>query len=160
MLRARLFRLEPTRHVLFLNLHHIAADGWSVGVLLRELGSLYEAFFNGHFPDNPVMPGVIQIEAMGQAGALLAILSGAEVGDGRAIYVATISECKFRKPIVPGDVLELRARVVKQRMGMWKLQCEVWTDGEMASEALVTATAAPAATKKELPPGLPEPKYG
>jgi 3-hydroxyacyl-[acyl-carrier-protein] dehydratase len=119
-----------------------------------------EAFFNGHFPNNPVMPGVIQIEAMGQAGALLAILSGADVGEGRAIYVTTISECRFRKPITPGDLLDLRARVVKQRLGVWKLQCEVWIDGTMASEALITATAAPAATKKEVPPGLPAPKYG
>jgi 3-hydroxyacyl-[acyl-carrier-protein] dehydratase len=119
-----------------------------------------EAFFNGHFPNNPVMPGVIQIEAMGQAGALLAILSGADVGDGRAIYVTSISECKFRKVVVPGDVLELRARVVRQRLGMWKLQCEVWVDGALASEALVTATAAPAATQKEVPPGFPAPKYG
>jgi 3-hydroxyacyl-[acyl-carrier-protein] dehydratase len=118
-----------------------------------------EAFFNGHFPGNPIMPGVIQIEAMGQAGALLAILSGADVGEGRAIYVATISDCKFRRPVVPGDQLELRARVVKRKLGMWKLECEVWVDGAIASEALITATAAPAAIKKELPAGLPAPKY-
>ena len=119
-----------------------------------------EAFFNGHFPNNPVMPGVIQIEAMGQAGALLAILSGAQVGEGRAIYVTSITDCRFRKPVVPGDLFDLRARVVKQKLGIWKLECEVWIDGEKASEALITATAAPAATKKELPPGLPAPQYG
>ncbi len=119
-----------------------------------------EAFFNGHFPNNPVMPGVIQIEAMGQAGALLAILSGADVGEGRAIYVTSITDCRFRRPVVPGDLMDLRARVVRHRLGMWKLECEVWIDGALASQALITATAAPAAGKKALPEGLPPPKYG
>jgi 3-hydroxyacyl-[acyl-carrier-protein] dehydratase len=117
-----------------------------------------EALFNGHFPTNPVLPGVIQIEAMGQAGALLAILSGAEVGEGRSIYVTTITDCRFRKPIVPGDVMELRAKVLRQRLGAWKLGCEVWVGGELASEATIMATGAPN-TSKPLPEGLPPPKY-
>lgn len=118
-----------------------------------------EDFFNGHFPNNPVVPGVIQIEAMGQAGALLAILSGAKVGEGRSIYVATIDGCRFRKPIVPGDVMELHSRVVKQKMGIWKLACEVRVKGELVSEALVTATSGPSASDPELPADLPAPAF-
>src|SRR5687767_2538803 len=114
-----------------------------------------EDFFNGHFPGNPVVPGVIQIEAMGQCGALLAILSGAEVDAEKQIYVATIDRCRFRRPIVPGEVMELRARIVRRRMGTWKLQCEVHVDGKLASEALVSASGAPRASNPALPSGLP-----
>lgn len=118
-----------------------------------------EAIFNGHFPQNPVLPGVIQIEAMGQAGALLAILSGADVGEGRSIYVATITDCKFKRPVVPGDLLELRAKVLRHRLGTWKLGCEVWVEGELVSKATITATSGPSAAKSKTPEGLPEPKY-
>jgi 3-hydroxyacyl-[acyl-carrier-protein] dehydratase len=118
-----------------------------------------EEFFNGHFPGNPVVPGVIQIEAMGQAGALLAILSGAKVDATRSIYVATITDCKFRKPVVPGDVMELHAKVLRQRLGTWKLGCEVRVRGELASEATVSATSGPRASDPTLPEGLPAPAF-
>lgn len=118
-----------------------------------------EDFFNGHFPGNPVVPGVIQIEAMGQAGALLAIFSGAKCDTTRSIYVAMIDECKFRKPIIPGDVMELRARILRQRLGMWKLACEVYVGGQLASEATISATSGPRATDPTLPEGLPQPMF-
>jgi 3-hydroxyacyl-[acyl-carrier-protein] dehydratase len=118
-----------------------------------------EAFFNGHFPGNPVMPGVLQIEAMGQAGALLAILSGAEVGEGRSIYVAAIDECRFRRPVVPGDTMILSSRVLKYRLGTWKLLCEVHVDGELVSTATVTATTGPVASPPALPEGFPKPAF-
>jgi 3-hydroxyacyl-[acyl-carrier-protein] dehydratase len=118
-----------------------------------------EDFFNGHFPGNPVVPGVIQIEAMGQAGALLAILSGAKADQTRSIYVATIDRCKFRRPIVPGDVMELRARVLRHRLGTWKLGCEVWVGGQLASEATISATTGPRASDPALPEGLPPPMF-
>lgn len=118
-----------------------------------------EAFFNGHFPTNPVLPGVLQIEAMGQAGALLAILSGAKIGEGRSIYVTTISECRFKKPVVPGDLMVLSAKVLRYRLGTWKLGCEVHVNGELASMATVTATTGPSASQPELPEGFPPPIF-
>lgn len=118
-----------------------------------------EDFFNGHFPGNPVVPGVIQIESMGQAGALLAILSGAKVGGDRSIYVATIEGCRFRKPIVPGDVMMLHSKVLKQRLGLWKLACAVHVNGEVASEAVISATSGPRASDPALPDGLPKPMF-
>lgn len=121
----------------------------------RKAVSGNESFFEGHFPGNPVMPGVLQIEAMGQAGALLAILSGAKMDDTTSIYVTGISDCKFKKPVVPGDQLELRSKVLKKRLGVWKLQCEVWTNGELASTATVTATSGPAVKDPPLPEGTP-----
>ncbi|MCC7384302.1 MAG: 3-hydroxyacyl-ACP dehydratase FabZ [Deltaproteobacteria bacterium] len=119
--------------------------------------TINESIFNGHFPDNPVMPGVIQIEAMGQTGALLALLSGAKLDDEKSIYVTSIDDCRFRRPIIPGDVMDLRAKVVRQRLGMWKLACECLVNGERASEALITATTAPKVKPPELPAHLPAP---
>lgn len=126
----------------------------------RKAVSGNEDFFNGHFPGNPVLPGVIQIEAMGQAGALLAILSGAKVGKDHSIYVAAITDCRFKRPVVPGDVMELRSRVLKQRLGTFKLGCEVWVEGELVSQATVTATTGPAAGASKPPEGLPAPAFG
>lgn len=119
--------------------------------------TINEQIFNGHFPGNPVVPGVVQIEAMGQIGALLAVLSGAELDSGRSIYVASITDCRFRKPIIPGDVMELSAKVMKQRLGMWKLACATHVRGELASEAVITATTGPKVAAPPLPPGLPKP---
>jgi 3-hydroxyacyl-[acyl-carrier-protein] dehydratase len=116
--------------------------------------SMNEAIFEGHFPGNPVVPGVVQIEAMGQAGALLALLSGADFGADKSIYVTSITDCKFRKPIIPGDVMELGAKVLRYRLGMWKLSCETRIRGELASEAVITATSAPKVPPPPLPPHL------
>jgi 3-hydroxyacyl-[acyl-carrier-protein] dehydratase len=125
----------------------------------RKLVSANEEFFNGHFPGNPVMPGVIQIEAMAQAGALLAIISGAKVDEKHAIYVANIDGCRFRRPIVPGDVMELHSKVIKQKLGIWKLACEVRVAGQLASEATLTATSGPRAADPTVPEGLPQPAF-
>ncbi len=119
-----------------------------------------EAVFEGHFPGNPVLPGVIQIEAMGQAGALLAILSGADLDDSKSIYVASITDCRFRKPVVPGDLMELRAKVLRHRLGTWKLGCEVHVAGALVSSATITATSGPRVASPPLPPTLRPPIYG
>lgn len=119
-----------------------------------------EDFLRGHFPNNPVVPGVLQIEAMGQAGALLGLLSGAELGEDQSIYVAAITDCKFKRPIVPGDVMDLTARVLRRKMKVWKFECETHVRGELASKAVITATVGPRPTST-LPEGLPPPpKHG
>ena len=116
-----------------------------------------EQLLVGHFPGNPVVPGVVQIEAMGQTGALLAILSGAKLDSDRSIYVAKITDCTFKRPIIPGDVMDLRAKVVRHRLGMWKLSCECWVGEERASTSLITATTGPKVASPPLPEGLPDP---
>lgn len=123
----------------------------------RKNVSVNEAIFNGHFPGNPVVPGVIQIEAMGQTGALLALLSGAKLDDEKSIYVTAITDCRFRRPIIPGDVMLLHARVTGRKMGMWKFACETRVGAELASEAVITATTAPKVKPPALPAGFPPP---
>jgi 3-hydroxyacyl-[acyl-carrier-protein] dehydratase len=125
----------------------------------RKAVTTNEEFFNGHFPGNPVVPGVIQLEAMAQAAALLAILGGAGVDATKSIYVGAINDCRFRKPIVPGDVMEITARIKKYKLGTWKFECEVRVGGEVASEASLTATSGARATDPTLPAGLPPPMF-
>ncbi len=125
-------------------------------IVARKAISVNEAFFNGHFPGNPVMPGVLQLEAMAQAAALLAVTSGATIDRKNSIYVTGFDGCKFRRPVVPGDVLVLTAKILKRRLSLWKLSCEAHVDGVMASCAVITATSGPSASTDDRPDGLPE----
>ena len=123
----------------------------------RKAVTANEAFFQGHFPSNPVLPGVLQIEAMGQAGALLAILSGANMSKDTSIYVTGLTDCKFKRMVVPGDLMILHARIEKYRLGMFKIACEVRVDGELASASRVTATTRASAEGARDPRGIAEP---
>lgn len=118
-----------------------------------------ELFFQGHFPANPVLPGVIQLEAMGQAAALLAILSGAKIGPDDSIYVGSLNDCRFRRPVRPGDVLDLHVDLLRHRLGTFKLSCRSEVDGEVATTAVVTATTGPALPRPVPPEGLPAPIF-
>lgn len=119
-----------------------------------------EPFFQGHFPGNPVVPGVLQIEAMGQAGVLLAILSGAKVDKDHTMYVSSITDCRFKRMVVPGDVMQLSAEVLKRKMGTWKILCQVHVEGQLASTATVTATSGPKAPQPALPSDFPPAIFG
>ena len=125
----------------------------------RKTVSGNEAFFQGHFPGNPVMPGVIQLEAMGQAGALLAILSGAKLGKDDAIYVGSLTDCKFRRPVRPGDVLDIHAELLRMKMGTFKMACRAEVDGQVCTQAHATMAVGPALPRPELPDGVPDPIF-
>ena len=94
-----------------------------------------EPFFQGHFPARPVMPGVLIIEALAQAGGLLAYLSEGEQAKGKITYVAGIDNVKFRKPVVPGDRLDLRVELVRQGSRFWKVRGEAFVDEAKVAEA-------------------------
>ena len=96
--------------------------------------TMNEPFFPGHFPGHPVMPGVLILEALAQAGALLAIMSiGPEAAD-KITYLMGIDGAKFRKPVVPGDRLELHLEVTKQKGAVWKEVARAIVDGQVAAE--------------------------
>jgi len=94
-----------------------------------------EAFFEGHFPDYPVMPGVLIVEALAQAGAV-SVLSLPE-NKGKLAFFASIKEAKFKRQVVPGDVLELEATMVKMRGSSGIGECVARVDGEIACECTV-----------------------
>lgn len=96
--------------------------------------SINESHFQGHFPGQPVMPGVLIIEAMAQTGGLLLLL---EVPDRekKLIYFVAIDDARFRRPVVPGDQLKLELTVISWRGDFCKLQGRATVDGQLAAEA-------------------------
>jgi len=101
-----------------------------------------EPFFEGHFPGMPIMPGVLQVEAMAQAGGIFAAKSGAFDPETQVMFFMSIDKVKFRKPVTPGDQLVIE--VVPLRRGkIWKMRGEVKVDGAVVSEAEFVATMAP-----------------
>lgn len=94
-----------------------------------------EPFFPGHFPIDPVMPGVLIVEAMAQTGALLMSKTMDVAVAGKVIMFMSIDGVRFRKPVRPGDQLKLHVTVTKQRGDIFKFRGEAYVDGKMASEA-------------------------
>lgn len=98
--------------------------------------SANEPFFVGHFPEHPVMPGVLVVEAMAQVGGVLAsFLPGTE---GQLAYFAAIDRCRFRRPVRPGDQLISEVRVVRVRERVGRMQATARVDGLVVAEALLT----------------------
>lgn len=95
-----------------------------------------EPFFPGHFPGLPIMPGVLQVEAMAQASCLAYYRRGDPEMD---FFIAAINEGKFRRPVVPGDTLELHAEIVKDRGQMQIIRTEARVNGQVVSEADILA---------------------
>jgi 3-hydroxyacyl-[acyl-carrier-protein] dehydratase len=112
-------------------------------IVARKLVSRNEPHFNGHFPGNPVMPGVLIIEALAQAGALLAAqLVGFDPAT-QVIYFMAIDKARFRKPVVPGDLLMLEVVPLRKGGAIWKLRGEAKVDGAVVAEAELLASIQP-----------------
>jgi 3-hydroxyacyl-[acyl-carrier-protein] dehydratase len=101
--------------------------------------SINEPHFQGHFPQKPVMPGVLIIEAMAQtAGALVVRSLGADA-EGKLVYFMAIDNAKFRRPVTPGDRLYIHVVKERNRGNVWKFNCEAKVDDSLVAEATVTA---------------------
>lgn len=98
-----------------------------------------EPHFLGHFPDHPIMPGVLIIEAMAQAGALMVTSAPDFKAEEKLVYFMSIDGAKFRKPVIPGDVLELHVEAVQNRGPVWKLAATAIVNGQKVSEAQLSA---------------------
>jgi 3-hydroxyacyl-[acyl-carrier-protein] dehydratase len=98
--------------------------------------TINEQFFQGHFPGQPIMPGVLIIEAMAQAGGVLAFSSG---NDANSVFFMSIEKAKFRKPVVPGDQLKMEIKVIQQRGNVWRLSGTAKVDDKVVSESEFTA---------------------
>jgi 3-hydroxyacyl-[acyl-carrier-protein] dehydratase len=107
-----------------------------------------EEFFQGHFPGRPVMPGVLQLEALAQAGALLAAETEPFDPAQKLIYLIGFNDVRFRKVVVPGDKLELHVKIDRRKGPIWRLAGECKVDGQLASEGLIMATIADAPKDK------------
>jgi beta-hydroxyacyl-ACP dehydratase FabZ len=101
-----------------------------------------EPFFQGHFPGMPIMPGVLQVEAMAQAGGILAARSGDFDPDTQVVFFMAIDQVKFRKPVTPGDQLVIEVEPLRKGR-IWKMKGTCAVDGAVVSQAEFLATMAP-----------------
>ncbi len=99
-----------------------------------------EPFFQGHFPDNPIMPGVLIIEAMAQTAALLGCISMPKPKDGTLYYLVGVDNTRFKRPVVPGDQLVLEAIFEKVRKNIWKFKAKATVDGQLVASADLLTT--------------------
>jgi 3-hydroxyacyl-[acyl-carrier-protein] dehydratase len=104
--------------------------------------SFNESFFQGHFPGRPIMPGVLQIEALAQAAGILAVESLELAGSGKLVYFMAIEEAKFRVPVEPGCLLNLHAGFIQKRSRVCKFWGRAEVDGKVTCEVQFTAMIA------------------
>jgi beta-hydroxyacyl-ACP dehydratase FabZ len=103
--------------------------------------SYNEAFFQGHFPDHPVMPGVLVVEAMAQVGVLL-LLSTIRDPRSKLVYFSGIDRCRFRQKVVPGDQIRLEVVATKNRGNFYQMKAEALVDGALVAEAELSCAIA------------------
>jgi 3-hydroxyacyl-[acyl-carrier-protein] dehydratase len=97
--------------------------------------TINEPHFQGHFPQRPVMPGVLIIEAMAQTAAVLVVRSLGRDAEGKLVYFMTIDSARFRKPVMPGDTLHVHVKRQRNRGSVWKFTGEAKVDGRLVAEA-------------------------
>ena len=132
-----IMRLLPHRYP-FLLLDRIVE--WEPGRRIVGLKNvtINEPFFTGHFPGHPIMPGVLIIEALAQVGGFLALKA---MEDQKKIaYFGGIDNCKFRRPVLPGDQLRLDCTVIAHKGPVWKMHGQATVDGALAAKADLTAS--------------------
>lgn len=102
--------------------------------------TINEPFFQGHFPGKPVMPGVLMLEGMAQAGGVLAYCTMPEYVGEKLIYFAGIDKVRFRKPVGPGDQIIYKVELLKRKRGIWKMGAVAYVDEQKVAEAELMAS--------------------
>jgi 3-hydroxyacyl-[acyl-carrier-protein] dehydratase len=97
--------------------------------------TINEPIFTGHFPNMPIFPGVLILEAMAQATGILGFKTVTERSENELYLFAAIDEARFKKPVVPGDQLVLEVKFLKERRNLWKFYCEAKVDGQIVCTA-------------------------
>lgn len=136
----RILQLLPHRYPFLLVDRIIEVDGDDSAVGIKNV-TFNEPHFQGHFPGQPVMPGVLIIEAMAQVAGAIS-LKAANSDKPSLVYFLTIDGAKFRKPVVPGDRLEIKVRKLKRRGNIVRFACEAFVEGALAAEAEIAAMIA------------------
>jgi 3-hydroxyacyl-[acyl-carrier-protein] dehydratase len=133
-----IIRLLPHRYPFLLVDRVLEGEKMKSLVGLKNV-SINEPFFQGHFPSEPIMPGVLILEGMAQAGGILAYYSMQEMIGEKLVYFAGIDKVRFRRPVVPGDQLIYEVEVIKQKGKIWKMAGKAKVDDKVAAEAELMA---------------------
>jgi 3-hydroxyacyl-[acyl-carrier-protein] dehydratase len=134
----RIMEMIPHRHP-FLMIDKVVdavADVRATGI--KNL-SINESFFQGHFPARPVMPGVLIIEAMAQTAAVLVVHTLGPAAEGKLVYFMSVDNARFRRPVFPGDVLQVRVTKQRNRGNVWKFEGRAEVRGQLMAEAVFAA---------------------
>ena len=136
---AQIQTLLPHRYPFLLVDKVVSIDYEKRTIVATKNVSINEPFFQGHFPSHPVMPGVLIVEAMAQTSGVLVVETLGERARGKLVYFMSIENCKFRRPVGPGDQLRITVTKERQRGNVWKFNCVARVEGVTVAEAVVTA---------------------
>jgi 3-hydroxyacyl-[acyl-carrier-protein] dehydratase len=134
----RIMQMIPHRYP-FLMIDRMVAlvpDATAIGI---KNVSINEPYFQGHFPQRPVMPGVLIIEAMAQTAAVLVVHTLGAASEGKLVYFMSVDSARFRRPVVPGDQLRIHVSKQRSRGNVWKFNGEAKVNGTLVAEATYAA---------------------
>jgi 3-hydroxyacyl-[acyl-carrier-protein] dehydratase len=134
----RIMKMIPHRYPILLVDRLIDYVPGESAVGLKNV-TMNEPHFMGHFPGVPVMPGVLIVEAMAQTAALLVVQTLGKEAEGKVVYFMTIDDCRFRKPVTPGDSLHIHVEKIKQRGQIWKFKGVAKVGDTVCAEAVISA---------------------
>ena len=137
----QIMKLLPHRYPFLLVDRIVSIEPGKGAVGIKNV-TINEPFFQGHFPGHPIMPGVLIIEAMAQVGGIYAIIAD-KIGNDKVTYFAGIDNARFRKPVVPGDVLRLELTLANCRRGLYCFSWKAYVGETLVAEADLKATFAP-----------------
>jgi 3-hydroxyacyl-[acyl-carrier-protein] dehydratase len=135
---ARIMKLLPHRYPFLLIDKMIDMDGEESGTAIKNV-TINEPFFQGHFPGKPVMPGVLLVEAMAQAAGALVLNYLGDAHAGKLVFFMSIDKARFRRPVLPGDVVHFHVKLSNKRAPVWKYWAEAHVDGKKVAEAEIGA---------------------
>lgn len=134
----RIMEMIPHRYPILLVDRILEITPGEGAVALKNV-TMNEPHFLGHFPNFPVMPGVLIVEAMAQTAAIVVVENMGKEAEGKIVYFMSIDNAKFRKPVTPGDSVHIHVNKVKARKNVWKFEGVAKVDGQICAEATFSA---------------------
>ena len=135
-----IYKLLPHRYPFLMVDRIVDIDGDNSAIGIKNV-TVNEPYFAGHFPGQPIMPGVLLIEGMAQTAGAICILARGQ-DSPKVVYFMTIDQAKFRRPVLPGDTVEYHVKKIRNRSNIWKFNAEAIVDGNKVAQATISALIA------------------